>query len=66
MPAVAVRAAAFSSIDRLVLAGTTYLIAYAVIAWRFGMLDPSEKQRLLSLGRRGATRSTDPRTCHVA
>lgn len=66
VPAVAVRAAAFSNIDRLVLAGTTYLIAYAVIAWRFGMLDPSEKQRLLSLGRRGATRSTDPRTCHVA
>ena len=66
VPAVAVRSAANSSIERLVLAGATYVIAYAVIVWCFGMLDPAEKQRVLSLVRRGASPSTDPRTCRVA
>jgi hypothetical protein len=66
VPAVAVRSVASSSIDRLVLAGTTYLIAYAVIVWCCGMLDRSEKQRVLGVVRRGASRSTDPRPCRVA
>ena len=66
VPAVAVRSAANSSIERLALAGAAYVIAYAVIVWCFGMLDPAEKQRVLSLVRRGGSRSTDPRTCRVA
>jgi O-antigen/teichoic acid export membrane protein len=52
VPAIAIRTMSSSSLERLVLTAGTYLMAYAAIAWCCGLLDRSDKQRLLGLARR--------------
>jgi O-antigen/teichoic acid export membrane protein len=52
VPAIAIRTMSSSSLERLVLTAGTYLVAYAAIAWCCGLLDRSDKQRLLGLARR--------------
>lgn len=51
-PAIAVREIAGSSFDRLVLTAAAYLTAYAALAWKCGVLDRSDRQRLLGFARR--------------
>lgn len=60
VPAIAVREVASSSFERLVLTAGTYLMAYAALAWWFGLLDRSDKQRLLDFARRVRPGHVDP------
>lgn len=66
VPAVAVRSVTTGSIEGLVVTGATYLIAYAILTWRSGVVSPSEKRMIVTLGRRFLDRSTGRRSCPVA
>jgi O-antigen/teichoic acid export membrane protein len=66
VPAIVLRSAAESSLARLALAGSVYLIAYGATVWCSGLLDPAERCRAIELARGVLGRTPDVRPSRAA
>lgn len=66
VPAIVLRSAAESSLARLALASSVYLIAYGATVWCSGLLDPAERSRALELAGGLLRRTPDARPSRAA